>query len=123
MGRERRQFGSIRKLASGRHQAVYTGPDLMRHVAPTTFQSKIDAEGWLHEERKLIEANEWSPPRHRTEKARAVSNSPDFETYAKKWIAKRRTGKGSARAVPAGSSHAQSRARVQRTLIGAAPSR
>ena len=94
MGRERRQFGSIRKLASGRHQAVYTGPDLMRHVAPTTFQSKIDAEGWLHEERKLIEANEWSPPRHRTEKARAVSNSPDFETYAKKWIAKRRTDKG-----------------------------
>ena len=49
MGRERREFGSIRKLASGRHQAVYTGPDLLRHVAPTTFQSKIDAEGWLHE--------------------------------------------------------------------------
>ena len=60
MGRERREFGSIRKLASGRHQAVYTGPDLLRHVAPTTFQAKIDAEGWLHEERKLIEANEWS---------------------------------------------------------------
>lgn len=25
MGRERREFGSIRKLVSGRHQAVYTG--------------------------------------------------------------------------------------------------
>ncbi len=94
MGRERREFGSIRKLASGRHQAVYTGPDLLRHVAPTTFQAKIDAEGWLHEERKLIEANEWSPPRHRAEKARAVATTPDFETYAKKWIAKRRTDKG-----------------------------
>ena len=94
MGRERRGFGSIRKLASGRHQAVYTGPDLLRHVAPTTFQAKIDAEGWLHEERKLIEANEWSPPKHRAEKARAVAKTPDFETYAKKWIAKRRTDKG-----------------------------
>ena len=58
MGRERREFGSIRKLASGRHQAVHTGPDLLRHVAPTTFQAKIDAEGWLHEERTLIEAND-----------------------------------------------------------------
>ena len=28
----------------------------------------MDAEGWLHEERKLIEANEWSPPKHRAEK-------------------------------------------------------
>lgn len=78
----------------GRHQAVYTGPDLLRHVAPTTFQAKIDAEGWLHEERKLIEANEWSPPKNRAEKARAVATTPDFETYAKKWIAKRRTDKG-----------------------------
>jgi integrase len=94
MGRERREFGSIRKLASGRHQAVYTGPDLLRHVAPTTFQAKIDAEGWLHEERKLIEANEWSPPKARAEKARATAKTPDFETYAKKWIAKRRTDKG-----------------------------
>ncbi len=94
MGRERREFGSIRKLASGRHQAVYTGPDLLRHVAPTTFQAKIDAEGWLHEERKLIEANEWSPPKHRAEKARAVATTPDFETYAKKWLAKRRTDRG-----------------------------
>ncbi|MFT4109649.1 hypothetical protein [Propionicimonas sp.] len=39
MASARREFGSIRKLASGRHQAVYTGPDLPRHVAPTTFQA------------------------------------------------------------------------------------
>ncbi len=78
----------------GPHQAAYTGPDLLRHVAPTTFQAKIDAEGWLHEERKLIEANEWSPPKHRAERARAVATTPDFETYAKQWIAKRRTDKG-----------------------------
>ncbi len=42
----------------------------------------MDAEGWLHEERKLIEANEWSP-KHRAEKARALATTPDLETYAK----------------------------------------
>jgi integrase len=94
MGRERRSFGSIRKLRSGRCQAEYTGPDLIRHRAPTTFTARIDAEGWLHEERKLIEANEWSPPKHRAEKSRAAQKTPDFETYAKKWIARRRTDKG-----------------------------
>ncbi len=94
MGRERRDFGSIRKLESGRYQAGYTGPDLMRHLAPITFSAKIDAEGWLHEERKLIEANEWSPPKHRAERARASQKIPDFETYALRWIAKRRTDKG-----------------------------
>ena len=94
MGRERRSFGSIRKLRSGRYQAEYTGPDLMRHRAPTTFTARIDAEGWLHEERKLIEANEWSPPKHRAEKSRAAQKTPDFETYATKWIARRRTDKG-----------------------------
>lgn len=31
----------------------------------------------------------WSPPKHRVEKARAVSNSPDVEGNAKRWIARR----------------------------------
>ena len=55
MVRERREFGSIRKMSSGRYQGVYTGPDLLRHHAPVTFTAKIDCEGWLHEERKLID--------------------------------------------------------------------
>ena len=42
----------------------------------------MDAEDWLHEERKRIEANEWS-----TEapggKGASVGNPPDLETYAK----------------------------------------
>lgn len=53
-------------------------------MAPTTFTAKIDVEGWLHEERRLIEANEWSPPKYRAEKARTTSLVPDFETYATK---------------------------------------
>ena len=49
-------FGSIRKPGSGSYEAGYVGPDILCHPAPTTFSAKIDAEGWIHEERKLIEA-------------------------------------------------------------------
>ena len=48
----KRQFGSIRKLPSGRFQARYTGPD--GHAArpaadgqALTFQTRGDADGWL----------------------------------------------------------------------------
>ena len=50
----RRSFGSIRRLPSKRFQASYLGPDLARHVAPETFTAKIDAEGWLALERRLV---------------------------------------------------------------------
>ena len=36
-----RQFGSIRKLSSGRYQARYRGPDGKLRAAPSTFQ-RID---------------------------------------------------------------------------------
>jgi hypothetical protein len=73
-------FGSIRKPGSGSYEAGYVGPDILCHPAPTTFSAKIDTEGWIHEERKLIEAKERSPPKHRPEKARAAQRIPDFET-------------------------------------------
>lgn len=50
----RRAFGRIRKLPSGRSQASYLGPDLQLHNAPNTFDTKGRAEGWISEERKLI---------------------------------------------------------------------
>jgi len=45
--RDRRGFGRLRRLKSGRVQAGYIGPDCKFHMAPATFASKIDAEGWL----------------------------------------------------------------------------
>ena len=45
----------IRKLPSKRFQASYIGPDLRRHTAPNTFTVKLNAEGWLANERQLIE--------------------------------------------------------------------
>ncbi len=54
----RRNFGWIRKRASGRYQASYIGPDnVTRHFAPDTFELKIEAEEWLAgERRRLMEA-------------------------------------------------------------------
>ncbi len=42
-----RRFGNVRKLASGRFQARYLGPDGLMRTAPETFGSKRDAEQWL----------------------------------------------------------------------------
>jgi len=52
----------IRRLWSKRYQASYIGPDLARHVAPGTFTVKVDAEGWLALERRLVEWDEWISP-------------------------------------------------------------
>lgn len=52
----------MEKLPSGRYRARYTGPDLAWHNAPTTYGSKVDAEGWLASERRLIDLGQWTPP-------------------------------------------------------------
>ena len=52
---ERRDFGTIRKLPSGRYQATFVGPDLVRHKAPVTFEVKDSAIVWLYNEKRLID--------------------------------------------------------------------
>ena len=49
-------------LPSGRFRARYTGPDGNRHSAPITFVAKIDAEGWLVDQERLISRGQWRPP-------------------------------------------------------------
>ncbi|WLP91438.1 site-specific integrase [Gordonia sp. NB41Y] len=88
----RRGWGYIRKLPSGRFRAEYTGPDLQRHAAPTTYSTRTDAEGWLASERRKIELDVWEPPRLAKEKARAQSVT--VTTYAEKWIAERKLKPG-----------------------------
>ena len=61
----RRGFGSIRRLPSKKYQVSYVGPYGRRHTAPTTFASKMDAEGWLVGERTLIEHDSWVAPQYR----------------------------------------------------------
>src|SRR6187551_2462764 len=79
----RRGFVAIEKLGSGRYRARYTGPDLKKHSAPITFDTKLDAEGWLVDERRLIQSGEWLPPSHRRQKAPLTELT--FGEYAETW--------------------------------------
>lgn len=84
MTRAKRDFGTIRKRSNGRFQAYYMGPDQGFHRAPSTFQAKADAEGWLAAERRLIQNDEWSPAKSRRAKVRRATEA--FGPYAEAWL-------------------------------------
>lgn len=85
--RQRRSFGKIRELPSGRYQASYVGPDARRYTAPRTYDAKQDAEGWVAAESRLIQLGEWKPPAER-EFAKAAK-LVTFREYAEKWLEER----------------------------------
>lgn len=84
----KRAFGQITRLPSKRYRARYTGPDGALHNAPRTFAATIDAEAWLIAERRLIDADTWTPPARRAEDkaTRAVTT---VGGYAVAWLADR----------------------------------
>jgi integrase len=81
-----RRFGHVRRLPSKRWQAFYTGPDTGQHRAPSTFDTRDDAEGWLSAESRLIELSTWTPPKHRQAASERVIT---FSTYSTTWLADR----------------------------------
>ncbi len=83
----RRTWGQIRRLPSGNYQASYSGPDGCRYTADTTYTTRTRAEGWLADERRLIENREWKPPAVRAEEARAKAIM--LADYADDWLAQR----------------------------------
>jgi integrase len=76
----KRHFGSIRKRASGRYQARYTGPDGITYGAPGTFERKTDAARWLATKEAEITRGDWINP----DAGRIL-----FERYAHQWLADR----------------------------------
>lgn len=75
----RRQYGSIRRLPSGRYQARYTDRAGRKIAAPQTFTARIDAEGWLSRRQHEADAGIERPtPRRVT-----------FAEYAAAWLAGR----------------------------------
>ena len=83
----RRGFGYIRKLPSKRFQASYLGPDGLRHLAGQTFATKLDAEGWLAVESRLVASVDWrSPAARRTAQVAALVTVGD---YADTWLRQR----------------------------------
>jgi integrase len=57
-----RRFGSVRKLASGRWQSRYLGPDGRTHAAPTTYERKRDAELLLAKVEADLARDDWYDP-------------------------------------------------------------
>lgn len=74
---QRRRFGTVRQLPSGRFQARYRGPDGAMYPAPDTFAIKRDAERWLVLKEAEIHRGEWLNPN---------AGKIPFEVYATQWI-------------------------------------
>ncbi len=98
---ERRRFGQISKLPSGRWRARYSDPakrrtdngEPLRHNAPVTFDTEGDAQAWLVAEKNLIDRwhrgeGEWTPPAERLAAHRAKGVT--LADYATRWIATRK---------------------------------
>lgn len=77
-------FGSIRKLPSGKYQARYTGPDGRTHTGPTTFERKADAGAYLSTVRADVERDAWRPT------GRKNSRGLTFGEYVPGWLDGRR---------------------------------
>ncbi|MGB3352675.1 MAG: site-specific integrase [Mycobacterium sp.] len=71
-------------MRNGRVQASYVHTDGRRYYALHTYGAKIDAEGWLANERKLIELGEWTPPeaRAKLQQMKGVT----LREYAAQWM-------------------------------------
>jgi integrase len=78
-----RRFGNVRKLASGRFQARYLGPDGLMRTAPETFGSKRDAEQWLTLTESEILRGDWSDP---------LKGKELFREFGARWITEHRVG-------------------------------
>lgn len=107
--RRRRGFGNINEQKSGRFRAQYDDPDgrtyiskggkpqKVRHPAPHTFVTRLDAEAWLVAERRLISEGTWTPPADRTAAALQAERERQertFGAYAEAWMRLRRSSKG-----------------------------
>lgn len=92
-GASRRGFGRLRQERSGRWSAAYVGPDGKRHQAAGTFEERVYAEGWLANERRLIDLDTWTPPNDRAKVKRSIPGRT-FRDYSAEWLGSRRTKRG-----------------------------
>lgn len=88
--RSRRGWGQIRQMGSGRYQASYVAQNGLRYNAPSSFDTKTDAEGWLASERRLIQLDAWTPPNERSQAKTARQTT--LHEFATTWLAERDIG-------------------------------
>ena len=76
----RRRFGTVRRLASGRFQASFVGPDGQRRNAPETFDTKGDAGRWLTVTESAMIRGTWTDPER---------GKVSLQEYGQRWIEQR----------------------------------
>ncbi|MFI9231688.1 tyrosine-type recombinase/integrase [Streptomyces rimosus] len=77
---QRRRYGSVRRLPSGRWQARYPDTNGDLRAAPETFDTKTDAEVWLSQTEADQTRGDWIDPH---------AGEVSFSAYATKWIDER----------------------------------
>lgn len=87
--RQRRQFGSVRQLPSGKWQARYKGPDGRVHTADMTFRTKTDATTYLATVQADLTRGQWKAP---------VRSDATVAIYGEAWIREHPDLKDSTRA-------------------------
>jgi integrase len=85
----KRYFGNVRKRASGRFQARYTGPDGVTYSAPVTFDSGQYADAWLRRVSGEIQAGKWVSP-----DAPKAAAPATLRAYSEAWLAERELSPG-----------------------------
>ena len=78
MAPQKRNFGNIHALPSGRFQARYTAPDGSTIKAPTTFPSRRHADRWLATEHADLTRGMWRDPN---------AGSETLSEFLRSWIA------------------------------------
>ena len=76
----RRRFGTVRRIASGRFQASFVGPDGQRRDAPETFATKGDAGRWLAMTESAMIRGTWTDPER---------GKVSLQDYGQRWIEQR----------------------------------
>ncbi|MGG7572904.1 tyrosine-type recombinase/integrase [Streptomyces sirii] len=77
---QRRRYGSVRRLPSGRWQARYPDTSGVLRAAPETFDTKTDADIWLTQTEADQTRGDWIDPH---------AGAVNFLAYATKWIDER----------------------------------
>jgi integrase len=58
----RREFGAIKRRASGKYSASYVGPDGVRRFGGQEFATKSDAQAWLAQRQAEVYTRSWVDP-------------------------------------------------------------
>jgi integrase len=78
----KRYFGNVRKRASGRFQARYTGPDGRTYSAPQTFDTRGYADAWLRRVSGDIQAGKWVSP----DAPKGPTLDVSLRAYSETWL-------------------------------------